>query len=256
MPSTALKGRSVLVTGGGSGIGRAAVLAFLDAGASVVLADINADGAAETLEFAGAGDRARFIRADVSDDSQVRALIDESIRAYGRLDCAFNNAGTPYIGPLLHEVDEAVFDQIVRVNLKSMWLCLKYEIRAMLADGRGGSMVNNASVLGIQATRNQSIYSATKAGILGLTRAAAVEYATSSVRVNAVLPGVVRTPVVQAMIESDPQLVGPLAAAHPMGRFSEPEEVASAVVWLASDASSSVTGASIVVDGGLSAFAV
>ncbi|GIX49235.1 MAG: short chain dehydrogenase [Candidatus Tectimicrobiota bacterium] len=249
-----LAGKVVLVTGAASGIGRATALACAREGARVVVADTAAAGGEETVaRIRQAGGEARFVRADVTRAAEVEALVAEAVAAYGRLDCAHNNAGIE--GPLAPtaEYPEEAWDRVLAVNLKGVWLCMKYEIAQMLRQG-GGAIVNTASLAGLVGARRLAAYVASKHGVVGLTRAAALEYAKAGIRVNAVCPGIIRTAMVQRMfLERNPQAEERLAASEPMGRLGTPEEVAEAVVWLCSDAASFVTGHALSVDGGLAA---
>ena len=240
-----------LVTGGGSGFGRAASLAFAHAGARVLVADVHADSAAEAVRaIQDAGGEAAFVQADVSKTSDVRAMVGRAVEIYGRLDWAFNNAGvggTFYVPTA--DYAEEVWDRVIAVNLKGTWLCLKYEIPAMLAGG-GGAIVNMSSVAGLAGGRIGSAYYASKHGVVGLTKAAAFEYAAAGIRVNAVCPSWMRTSLTDPYMRDDPQLEAQIIASHPLGRLGTPEEVAAAVVWLCSDAASFITGHALPVDGG------
>lgn len=247
-----LEGKSAIVTGAASGIGRAAALLFAKAGASVTLADRNAEGLEETLEqVKAAGGVARSVTTDVSDASQVRTMVEAAIAAYGTLHCAFNNAGISsnlYAG--VDSYDEAEWDRVVRINLKAPFLCMKYEIQAMLRTG-GGAIVNTASNLAQSAQYNMPAYCASKAGVLGLTRASALDYAKRNIRVNAIMPGVVETPMINDhLLVRNPEIKQVLIDQHPIGRFARPEEIAEVALFLCSDASSFMTGESIAVDGG------
>jgi NAD(P)-dependent dehydrogenase (short-subunit alcohol dehydrogenase family) len=256
-----LRQKVVLVTGGSSGIGRAAVLAFARAGASVVLAARGADRGEEVAQRARAeGSEVRFVRADVSRPDEVEHLVAETVQAYGRLDAAFNNAATvDGVFALTADFEEEQFDRSVAVNLKSVWLCMKYEIRQMLAQSpAGGAIVNTSSVNGLGGAAGGSLYSAAKAGVLALTKSAAQEYATRGIRVNALVAGAFRTPMLERVFEvAGGSADGARAveeqytALIPMRRIGSPEEAAAAAVWLCSDASSYVTGHSIIVDGGM-----
>jgi len=250
-----LSGQVALVTGAGSGIGRASALAFARAGAKVVVADSDPKGGEETVRMIQNGEgpnrSAVFIRADVSQTGQVEALVRGAVAAYGRLDCAHNNAGIEGAGMVTHRHPEDEWRRIIEVNLVGTWLCMRYEIEEMLRHGRG-AIVNTASIAGLVASpASGSAYTASKHGVVGLTKAAAVEYAHAGIRINAVCPGVIRTPMVERHLGRHPELQGQFTAAEPMGRFGMPEEVAAAVVWLCSDAASFVTGHPMVVDGGL-----
>lgn len=240
-----LEGKVALVTGGSSGIGRATARAFAREGARVVVADINPDGGQETVQMIKQqAAEAIFIRTDVSRSVEVQALIEKAIEAYGRLDCAFNNAGVAARGARITDQTEEDWDRIVGINLKGVWLCMKYEIPQMLRGG-GGAIVNTSSIGGLVGFPNTSPYTASKHGVVGLTKCAALEYAKDGIRVNAVCPGAIQTPMIERRIAS-----GREPAISPMERIGSPEEVAQAVVWLCSDAASLITGHALPVDGG------
>ena len=242
-----------LVTGGGSGIGRATALTFAREGARVVVSDVAADAGQETVRLiAEAGGEARFVAADVSRAAEVEALVAGCVEAYGRLDCAHNNAGVEGAYGRTADCDEENFDRTCAVNLKGVYLCLKAEIAHMLGAG-GGAIVNTASVAGVEGAKNLPAYVASKHGVVGLTRTAALEYATRGIRVNAVCPGPIRTRMLEALMEENPRMEPAMIAAVPMRRLGKPEEIAEAVVWLCSDRASYVTGQGIVVDGGFTA---
>jgi NAD(P)-dependent dehydrogenase (short-subunit alcohol dehydrogenase family) len=246
-----LNNKIAFVTGGGSGIGRATALAFADRGAKVVIADLNTDGGKETQRLIEEdGGEALFVSCDVGDAGEVAAAIDRCVAVYGRLDCAFNNAGI--LGEMSTTADcsEENFDRIVRVNLKGVWLSMKYEIPQMLRQG-GGVIVNTASNAGLTGTPQLAAYSATKGGVVQLTRSAALEYARSNIRINAVCPGLISTPMVAWQAVHYPDAVAKFTELEPMGRLGRPEEIAEAVVWLCSDAASFVTGHPLAVDGGI-----
>jgi NAD(P)-dependent dehydrogenase (short-subunit alcohol dehydrogenase family) len=246
-----LDGKVALVTGGGSGIGRATCLAMAREGAQVMVADIVVEGGQETVSLVkNAGGEATCIRADVSQASEVEAMVKQTTETYGRLDCAFNNAGIE--GPVCSTVEytEEDFDRVVAIDLTGVWLCMKYEIPAMLQHG-GGAIVNTASVAGLVGFQGISAYVASKHGVNGLTKTAALEYAKAGIRVNAVCPGVIETPMVKRAFEKSPGMEEGVAAVEPVGRLGQPQEVAEAVVWLCSDAASFVTGLPMAVDGGL-----
>jgi NAD(P)-dependent dehydrogenase (short-subunit alcohol dehydrogenase family) len=242
-----------LVTGAANGIGRATALAFAKSGYSVVVSDIDNQAGQETVALikAAEGD-ASFIRCDVSRDAQVRLLIDGTVSAYGRLDCAFNNAGIEIERCKLADGNEGVFDAIMNVNVKGVWLCMKYQIAAMLAQG-GGAIVNTASVAGLIAAPTQGIYSASKHAVIGLTKTAAVEYARKNIRVNAVCPAVIDTEMFRRASMDNPKHVALAVAAHPLGRIGTVEEIAAAVLYLCGDSAGFTTGVAMPVDGGLTA---
>jgi NAD(P)-dependent dehydrogenase (short-subunit alcohol dehydrogenase family) len=241
--------RVALVTGAGSGIGRATALAFAREGAKVIIADVTDQGRVAAREIAAAGGTAHFIQADVSDPASVEQLIAESVATYGQLDVAFNNAG---IGGVMAPTAEVTLDdwqRLIGINLTGVWLCMKHELAQMSAQG-GGVIINNASILGLVGFRGASAYVASKHAILGLTKTAALEYAQQQIRVTAVCPGFIHTPMVDTALGGDPQVEQGIAALHALGRMGEPDEIAGAVLWLASDAASFVTGSAFVLDGG------
>lgn len=241
----------VLVTGGGGGIGRASALAFARAGAKVAVTDRDvAAGEETTAQVKALGAEALFIAADVMQATQVQAMVTQVVAHFGRLDCAFNNAGIEEEHMRLADCEEATFDRIMGVNVKGVWLCMKYQIAQMLAQG-GGAIVNTASVAGLVGAPKMSAYSASKHAVIGLTKSAAVEYGRKGIRVNAVCPGVIRTVMLERAVQADPKVATTVAGAHPIGRIGEPDEVAAAVLWLSSDAASFVTGLAHTVDGGL-----
>ena len=245
-----LAGKATLVTGGGSGIGKASALAFAREGARVVVADVNAAGGEETVRLIqDTGGEAAFVRADVSQAGPVEAMVQHAVSVYGRLDCAFNNAGVSGGRGLIHEYSEDDWDRVTGINLKGVWLCMKYEIIQMLTQG-SGAIVNAASVMGLVGGSRSPAYGASKHGVVGLTRTAAVAYAQSGIRVNAVCPGYIRTPLIEQGALADPGGEERIIARHPVGRLGTPEEVAETVVWLCSDAASFVTGHAMAVDGG------
>ena len=250
--ASSLEGKVALVIGGGSGIGRASALAFIREGAKVVVADVNTSGGEETLDrIKGMGGEAIFVRADVSSAAAVEAMVSRTVESYGRVDCAFNNAGisVPMRGPM-HEFPEEMWDRVVNINMKGVWLCMKYEIPRMLQTG-GGTIVNTASIMGLVGSPTGNMaYNASKHAVVGMTKTAAIEYAQSGIRVNAVCPGYILTPLVEQGILSDPGQEEKIIGRHPMGRLGKPEEIAESVVWLCSDAASFVTGHTMTVDGG------
>ena len=245
-----MAGKVALVTGGSSGIGEATALAFAREGAQVVIASRTQESGEKVVQAIKAGGgEATWIKTDVSQAAQVEALVRVIIATYGRLDYAFNNAGSGGRGGWVAEIQEEDWDQAIDGYLKSVWLCMKYEIPEMLKLG-GGAIVNNSSVDGQRGFPWDPAYSAAKHGVLGLTKSAAMQYAGKSIRINAVCPGWIRTPPVQSMLEHDPDAEARMLLHQPIGRFGEAEEVAQAVVWLCSDKASLVVGTALAVDGG------
>ena len=247
-----LDGRVALVTGGSSGIGRATALAFGREGAAVVVTGRRTELGEETARAIRAEGRdAMFVQTDVSKAAEVERLVQRIGERYGRLDCAFNNAGL--LGPVAQVADypEHDWDTLMDTNLKGIWLCMKYELRQMLEQGRG-AIVNCSSAAGLNGYRNLGPYVASKHGILGLTKSAALECAKAGIRVNAVCPGVTQTPMTEEFFRDNPRgLAEWIEATEPVGRLAQPEEIAEAVVWLCSDAASFVTGHAMSVDGGM-----
>jgi NAD(P)-dependent dehydrogenase (short-subunit alcohol dehydrogenase family) len=253
MADQSYAGKAVLVTGGAGGIGRAAALAFARAGARVAVSDVNAAGGEETVGLiTRAGGEAVFVKADVSREAEVEALVAKTVAAFGRLDCAFNNAGIEEESKPLADCDEALFDRIMAVNVKGAWLCMKHEIRQMLKQG-GGAIVNTASVAGLAGAPLQPVYAASKHAVVGMTRTAAAEYGKAGIRINSVCPGVIRTPMLERALEREPRREKNIVKVHPIGRIGEADEIAGAVLWLGSEAASFVTGHQLAVDGGLTA---
>ena len=268
-----------IITGGAVGIGRATALAFAREGAKVVIADILVEGGQETQSLIQAkGGEARFIRCDVTRAAEVEALVSETLASYGRLDCAFNNAGTEGMAAPTAECTEENWDQVVSVNLKGVWLCMKYEMQPMLKQRRG-VIINTASVAGLVAERGRPAYAAAKGGVIQLTRTAAVEYAGTGLRINAICPGAIMTPMIdRAVTQMSLDNMAPgvvrspvmrkvsnwfmrqrpmqkmfLNFLQPIGHPGQPEEIAEAVVWICSDRASFMTGHAMVIDGGMTA---
>ena len=248
-----LKEKTVIVTGGGAGIGRAAAVAFAREGAAVAVADINAPAAEETVAMiTAAGGQAFWLKTDVSQADQVRALVIETVGRFGKLTCAFNNAGIEGGAFLTAQYPEDEWDHVIRVNQKGVMLCMKFEIEQMLLSGVG-TIVNTASVAGIRGLAFQCAYSTSKHAIIGLSRTAAVEYAKQGIRVNALCPGFIDTGLTRIVLAKKPQLEEKYKKLIPMGRFGTEAEATEAAIWLLSDASSFVTGQVLIVDGGASA---
>jgi NAD(P)-dependent dehydrogenase (short-subunit alcohol dehydrogenase family) len=247
-----LDGKAALITGGGGGIGRATALAFVREGARVGVADIAADAARQTVALLNAaGGQAISFSGEVTRDAEVRAMVEGVVAAYGRLDCAFNNAGiaawhVEAAGQKTAEWSEAAFDRMIAVNLKGVWLSMKHEILQMQAQG-GGAIVNTASIAGLAGLPTSSAYVAAKHGVIGLTKTAALEYAEAAIRVNAVCPGYIKTPMTEEVMSRRGTAI---LAQTPLRRMGSPEEIAEMVVWLCSDRASFATGAAYNVDGG------
>jgi len=244
-------GKVALVTGASGGMGRATAQAFAAAGAKVVAADIAADEGEQTAKLIrGNGGEAVFVRTDVSDAADVEAAVATAVNEYGGLDCAANMAAIETETTFLADCEEATFDRLVAVNLRSIFLCLKYEIRAMLQRG-GGSIVNIASTNSFRPLPKQAVYTATKHGVIGLTKTAAIEYAGKGIRVNAVAPGAIDTPMLRGAIAArgsdEAEVISRLSL---VGRFGDPTEIANAVLWLCSDRSTYTIGHTLAVDGG------
>jgi len=247
-----LQGKTIIVTGAGGGIGRAASVVLAKAGANVVVSDVvEESGAATVQEIKAGGGTGMFVKADLSVEQDVSGLVDRAVAAYGRLDGAFNNAGLEQCALPLHELTTAQWERALRVDLTSVFWCIKYQVLAMMKSG-GGAIVNTASSLGQVAIQNASEYIAAKHGVVGLTRAAGAEYGSRGIRVNAVLPGIIRTPMIARLTE-DARFAAffeKLKERHPIGRFGEPSEIGEAVKWLLSDAASFMNGAAVACDGG------
>ncbi len=248
----ALSGKVVIVTGAAGGIGHDASLVLARAGARLLLTDVAAEGGeAAAQAVRGEGGDAIFVAADLASESDIASLVDKAVAHYGRLDGAFNNAGVEQRNKPLDELTLDEWNRAIAIDLTAVFLCIKYQVRAMLASG-GGAIVNTASSLGQVAIPGASEYVAAKHGVVGLTRAAGADYGARGVRVNAVLPGIIETPMI-ARLSSDPDfsaMFDTLRARHPIGRFGAPSEVGEAVAWLLSDAASFMNGAAVAVDGG------
>jgi NAD(P)-dependent dehydrogenase (short-subunit alcohol dehydrogenase family) len=248
--TTELEGKVALVTGGTSGIGRDTAVLFAKAGAKVVVAGRREPEGNETVELIRtAGGDGLFVKADVSKANEVEALIQNAVERFGRLDVAFNNAGIEGAWvPIVRQTEED-WDRTIDINLKGVWLCLKYEIRQMLRQAGGGAIVNMASITGLIGSVGAGAYSASKHGVIGLTKTAALENAKSGIRVNAVCPGFTETPMADRIFQV-PKVHKYILSCHPIGRLGRPTEIAEAVVWMCSDCASFMTGQSLVLDGG------
>ena len=250
MTINSLDGRVTIITGAASGIGRAASHAFHAAGARLVLIDRDAAGLREVASTIGTGgDEVLARTVDVTDSGQVQAAVAATVERFGRLDCAFNNAGVDSFQWTLADLPDEEWRRVIETDLTGVFFCMKHELAAMRANG-GGAIVNTSSGLGLVAVANQSAYVAAKHGVMGLTKAAALENATLGVRVNAVCPGIINTPMADRGIAGNPAVAEALATTQPIGRLGEPEEVAAAALFLLSDAASFITGESLAVDGG------
>jgi NAD(P)-dependent dehydrogenase (short-subunit alcohol dehydrogenase family) len=248
-----LAGKIALVTGGGGGIGSVTAHAYAREGAKVAVVDINGAAALGVAEAINArGGEAIGLETDVSNSGQVAAMVEQVVARFGRLDIAFNNAGIDIEHEPLALATEETFDKLMSVNVKGVWLCMKYEILQMLKQG-GGAIVNTSSIGGLIGAPRQPIYGTTKHAVLGMTKAAAVEYGRKGVRINAVCPGIIRTEMTERAIARDPRRKTYIEQAHPIGRLGEADDIANAVVFLSSDDAAFIIGHSMAVDGGFTA---
>ena len=245
-----LESKSALITGAGSGIGRATAKIFAREGAHLLLADVAEDGGRETLRLVKEiGAEAIFVRTDVALEAEVDAMVARAVQEFGRLDCAFNNAGIGGAGALTHEYTMEQWSRVMAVNLTGVWLCMRAEIVQMLKQG-AGAIVNTSSIMGLTGAIRVPAYTAAKHGVAGLTKAAALEYARHGIRINAVCPAPIYTPMLESTFAQRPDIEARFARSEPMKRLGQPEEVGEAVAWLCSDRASYVTGHPLPVDGG------
>ena len=249
-----VEGKIALVTGAGSGIGRASALAFVREGAKVLVADVNDAGGQETVKLIEqAGGEAVFQHCDISNEAEVEAMVAKVVEAFGRLDCAYNNAGAP--GEGFSIVDDTVenYDFNYAVNMKGAWLSMKHVARQMIAQGDGGAIVTTSSFAGLEGVRNSGAYVAAKHGVIGLTKTGAIELASKNIRVNAICPGPIGTALLQSAIGENEMARTHMEKMTLLRRFGEPGEIGNAAVWLCSDQASYVTGVALPVDGGMAA---
>lgn len=239
-----------LVTGAASGMGLVTARAFAEEGAAVVLADVNEAAARAGAEsLVAAGHRALAIGCNVADESQVKSMIEQTVSEFGRLDAAFNNAGIQSLAVETADATGEEFERVNAINLRGVWNCMKYELLQMRKQG-SGAIVNNSSIGGLIGIPGRAIYHASKHGVIGLTKSAALEYASRGIRINAVCPGTIDTPMVAEMLEKEPEAMKDVLRTLPIGRLGKPEEIASAVLWLCSPGASFVIGHALAVDGG------
>ncbi len=249
-----LENKVAIITGAGSGIGQASARIFAREGAKLVLADVVEDGGNRTLKMVqDLGAEAIFVKCDVAKWTDVEGAIAKTVQTYGRLDCAFNNAGIEGKGGNTHECTEENWNRVIAIDLTGVWFCMKAEITQLLKQGKGGAIVNTSSGAGLAGVPHMPAYVAAKHGVAGLTRAAAIEYGKHNIRINAVCPGPIRTPMTGRLFESRPDMEQKMARAEPLRRMGEPGEIGEAAAWLCSDQASYVTGLPMPVDGGFMA---
>jgi NAD(P)-dependent dehydrogenase (short-subunit alcohol dehydrogenase family) len=243
-------GKVAFVTGAANGIGRAAALAFASAGASVVVADVSVDGNQETARLVERlGGLARAVRCDATRGEDVKAALDQTVEAFGRLDFAFNNAGSEQALTTTTDLTEQEWDRILAINLRGVFLCMKHQIPLMLKQG-GGAIVNTSSGAGVIGIKGSPAYTAAKHGVIGLTKAAALDYAAQNIRINAVCPGYIETPMMDRFTGGSAEGRAKVVSEEPIGRMGRAEEIADAVLWLCSEAASFTVGHALIVDGG------
>lgn len=241
-----------IITGGSTGIGRASAVALAKEGVKVAVAARRIKEGEETVHLVKeAGSDGIFLRTDVTNEDDVRSLVEKTVKVYGRLDYAFNNAGIEEAMTPLVEQTSNIFDQIMSINVKGIWLSMKYEIPEMIRNGGGGAIVNMSSAAGVMGFPQMPVYIASKHAVLGLTKSAALEYASSGIRINAIAPGGVETDMAKRLADDNHQFLDTLTSIHPIGRIAQSEEIANAVVWLLSDKASFVLGHTLLVDGGV-----
>src|SRR5690625_590329 len=246
-----LADKVILVTGAAGGIGAMTARKLGQLGAQVIVNDLTVAGAEVAAQIEQAGGKALFIQADAANADDVQCLVDTIVEEFGRLDAAVNNAGVDHAHLPLHEISEEIFDRTIAINLKGVWLCMRSEIAQMLKQGDGGAIVNTASVAGLVGAGMFGAYAASKHGVLGLTKTAAIEYAKHGIRVNAVCPSFTNTAMFERGLELQPKLLGWVQRSNPAGRLGEPEEIADAIIWLLSGSASFVHGHALAIDGGM-----